>query len=762
MTYANKSILRGLFEGHGGIVGQRNMKTVHLCAASFMAMACAAAQTAPLPAATLVLPGLSESLPLLPAKAKAVPAPLDAPVVDGPPIDLTPADVADVEPVPAPPIPAQVTAPAPSKLASVAPSFPGIPAEGKIEVRIVGAAAPVLSAPLISTAAATAAPDLPSEVQTVPDVMISEVASLPAVEMTPVPMEVPAVIVGAPAPVLSAPQVAAAGPVVIPDVTQTPAVVLAAATPDVTLPIKTVATAAAAQAPKKPAKAAGDDRFSISGYLAKRRQQLVDDEPTADPSSVLESAWLGGPQPVEIQKLESLHDGDPVQGALALDFTVVGNTNPNNQVNSYFVDAPDTDGQVLRLRDVLIFTLKNNPDIGIARWQSEDARSAVRAARAPMLPQVDMTAASGVEGTYGEEFDSVIGLHRSEASLRVSQLLYDFGRTDQGLKRAKSLLQSQELLRRDVVEETVYAAISAYLDLLGTSQLLDNANQNVEAHDKIVSLVEKNFNGGNASEAELKRAQSRLDRARTAALDVDNRRERAVSTFRRVTGLEPSTLTEPTLDVSLAYELTQETLDIYVAENPVVQATMRDINSFDHQIIAAERANLPEISLQVASGLKDNVLGGEPWTADSRAMVAASWSVYDGGSSSARKRQLVARRRETEQRLIKVRNELKQDAYNIMSVLRTSQNKSDIFVEQVRDSERVMDLYTKQFQAGRRTLLELLDAQADLSSAREESIATRYENLAAAFAAMRFQNLLTYSLSDQMNLWSVLPDVKKP
>lgn len=471
-----------------------------------------------------------------------------------------------------------------------------------------------------------------------------------------------------------------------------------------------------------------------------------------DPGAVLSSPDPETHHLPVIRRSLSLTSGDEEQYRIALAPRRVGSTIKRQDINEYFVDPPETKGETLNLRDVIQYTLKNSPEIAIARFQADDAHHAIRSARAPLRPQVDLAGASGIEGVRFEGKPRVSLLQRSEASIRVSQTLLDFGRGQQAVKRAKSLYQSQLLRSDDVTDDVVFSAVTAYLNLLGAEQLVASSEKNVRAHERIAALVDKSYRAGNLSEAETKRAQTRLDRARTNAIDFENARERAMNEFRRATGLDPTSLVEPDLDTEAAYALTEATVDKFLQDNPALQAALRDINSLEHQIKGVSRTNLPEISMQVAGALKENVLGNETWTNDARAMVAATWTAYDGGAANARKRQLLARKREAEATLQKVRIELRQDARNIISVLTTSRDKRNIFEEQVESSERVVELYEKQFEAGRRSLLELLDAQADLASAREENIATKYENLAAAIGSLRVQNKLIPSLVEQLNL----------
>lgn len=484
-------------------------------------------------------------------------------------------------------------------------------------------------------------------------------------------------------------------------------------------------------------------------------RSVLDDDPRG---TAPENVYASFVDEASVRKQSKLTDGNEEQYDTALNRKEVKTTQPQVAATDLFFDPPDTDDETLTLRDVVIYTLKNNPDIGIARWQTEDSRFAVEGARAPFRPNVELLGRSGLESVYSESGVGTYNQNRREASIRLVQRLYDFGRSSQLLKRAKALNQSRELAYYDSVEDTVFRATSVYLDLLATSELLENAVQNVEEHVAIVNLVELSYKGGNTSEAELKRATTRLDRARTTAIDFENRLEQVIGDFRAITGLEPGKLVEPTVDISSAERLNRDTIDSIIASHFAVQSFVRDGNSLTHQIKAANRALLPEVNIELTGRYQDNVLGNTDYTTEGRALLSARWNLYDGGAARARTGQLRARKSENEQRIIKLRNELKQEARNIISVLRTTDDKKSIFDEQVESSTRVVDLYFKQFEAGRRTLLELLDAQADLAEAREESIANRFENLSASFASMRFQNTLTPTLADQLQF----PTVAEP
>lgn len=448
----------------------------------------------------------------------------------------------------------------------------------------------------------------------------------------------------------------------------------------------------------------------------------------------------------------NLHDGEKGQYAKALENDTQQPTIKNDDINRYLINPPDADGTAVHLRDVLIYTLLNNPTIAAAEWRTVDARFAKRVSQADLLPQMEVGGSTGAESTLLEGEPRVAILQRTEAYIRLRQRIFDFGRSRNNIRRAEALRQARELEHEDVVNEILYSAIIAYLGLLGAEELYQSGVLDMQAHEDIVALVQKNYDAGNFSEAELKRSQSRLDRSRTNLIEFENGRERAMGEFRKVTGLDPRKLLPPSLQLEEAYALSAANLDDYLQYNPAMQALLREIHALKHQALVAKGQNRPEVNFEVSSAYKQNVLGAETWAADSRAMLTASWGVYDGGAAKARRMQVLARENETRQLLLQLRNELRQDAYNIINVLQTSRNKRDILSEQVVASQRVVELYAKQFEAGRRSLLELLDAQADLAAANQDGIKVKYENISAAVASLRIQNKLIPFLKDEYGL----------
>ena len=115
---------------------------------------------------------------------------------------------------------------------------------------------------------------------------------------------------------------------------------------------------------------------------------------------------------------------------------------------------------------------------------------------------------------------SVIG--QSNASnnnhglFRVQQPLWAFGRIDGAIDLAgKQLISGQATLlltRRQLMED----AATAYVSVYGGRQRLRIAEQNVTEHEKLLALITRRMTGGIASEADTLMARSRLAQAQAS------------------------------------------------------------------------------------------------------------------------------------------------------------------------------------------------------------------------------------------------------
>ncbi len=392
----------------------------------------------------------------------------------------------------------------------------------------------------------------------------------------------------------------------------------------------------------------------------------------------------------------------------------------------------------MTLQQVALYALDNNPAINIARWQAKGAEANVDIANVKWRPKIEYSFSSGPEITYDSKTDSGETHLRREATITLSQLIFDFGKTNADVDWAKSQFNSAQKKLAHKVIATIYEVAEIYLMVLEQDLLIANARENEKAHKETYRLVKISEEGGNATQADVQKAYTRLEGARTQVIELISARQRTASEFRRIVGFNPGKLQIPKIDKNIDTNLSMAKIDLYMKNNYFIQSLNEDLVSLKHQQAALERGYLPQLTLEGAASAKENILAPNPMTADARIQFALRGALYDGGDKSAKLDLVKAKMGEKKARLRKAQLDLENEIAENIRILKTAKSKQASINKRIKASEEVVRLYREQFKAGSRTIFELLDAQQELFIARAEKISNQFDILRAQYGAQKF------------------------
>ncbi len=406
--------------------------------------------------------------------------------------------------------------------------------------------------------------------------------------------------------------------------------------------------------------------------------------------------------------------------------------------------------ETMTLSQVAAQTVAYNPAIGIIRAQAASAKAGVETAYVAYAPRLDFNATMGQERTYNFESEILTDQTRSEASLRASQLLFDFGKTDADINWANSVHQATIWRQRAQTEKILLEMVQAYLKVLELSLQINNSVVNERAHEEMHRIIKLNADAGNATEADVQRIVIGLEGARTQTINLRSERQNSASNFKRLTGLEPTVLQTPGAINPVATRLNSLDIEGYAAKNPKMLAFEWDIVSLEAQQLSLERDLLPEVTLNASAKIQQNVAGENPLATDGRVMVSITGQLYDGGDHDAKNNLILARIDEVKYRYRQALDQLEQDIEDSIRIMRTAAEKRSSIAERINAAEQVVILYQQQFEAGTRTIFELLDAQKELFAAKGEQITSEFKVLNATYSAANLNgNLIEIVLGPQ-------------
>jgi len=380
------------------------------------------------------------------------------------------------------------------------------------------------------------------------------------------------------------------------------------------------------------------------------------------------------------------------------------------------------------LQEVVVDNINQNPEVQQALQSYAAVMQEIRQAKAGYYPTLDATLGYGYEWTEKGNQDDV-ELNRREARLNLNQMIFDGFATSSEVKRQQARAASRASNYKDTAQRYVLASSRAYLEVQRREQLLQLARESLYNHVTLYDQIRRRSESGMGTLASLQQAEGRLALSEVNMLAAENNLRDAQASYRRVVG-QPVPDTLEAFDSSIL--VLPETLDAAIekglANQPVASLAQADVEATLAQRDAAKSRMYPRLDFEVERRWDENIDGVEGDDEDLTAMLRLRYNLFNGGADKARIRQTEHQIGEAQaiqrdaQRQIRESVELSWNAYEIL------QRQQEYLEKHVRSSEDTRDSYKKQFDIGQRSLLDLLDTENEVFSAKNQLADARIDS----------------------------------
>ncbi len=385
-------------------------------------------------------------------------------------------------------------------------------------------------------------------------------------------------------------------------------------------------------------------------------------------------------------------------------------------------DAPKTP-EFTTLKSVAQSAILNSPEV-VSKWHNYKAASEeVGVAFGSMLPRVDATVGAGKESLEQPPLNQSNDYNRNGYVLSLSQMIFDgFAARNEvrRLDKAK-LVRYYELL--DASENVALEASRAYLDVLRYRLLNNLAEDNYVQHKTTYEQLMRRTQSGVGRRVDLEQAGSRLALAElNLTTETANLHDVTARYLRLVNSQPPNIAVPPNLMGEKYPDSQAEAIGILLKKNPALLAAIENIEAAQYDIDVRRAAYLPRLDFRARTDNTTNYQGVTGDRINNVAEFVVSWNLFNGGSDLAREKQFMERKNISLDMREKACRDTRQTlaiAYNDVSRLRQQVG----FVKsQVSQLEKTRDAYRDQYDVGQRTLLDLLDTENELLSARRAAV----------------------------------------
>jgi outer membrane protein, adhesin transport system len=419
---------------------------------------------------------------------------------------------------------------------------------------------------------------------------------------------------------------------------------------------------------------------------------------------------------------------------------------PSAEMTNPVVEAPAPAPAVVPAAPVLALgtmsdaaqkAISNNPEVTARLNALRAAANEVGVANGGFLPQVNLSGdiGKGTDTVRGRETGERQSSSRQGLRLGVNQLLWDGLATKREVERLGHARLTRYFEFVNTTEETALEASRAHIDVMRFRKLVELAEDNYVQHkyafDQLSSKVKAGVGRGVDSEqanARLALADSNLTTEVANLHDVSAR-------FMRVVGEAPSAQLTPAIN-TLDKGVKAANIDAVaqaLTRNASISAAIENLRSVEQDAKQRDSAFQPTVEARASTAMGRNLDGVDNQRRDTLGQVVLNWNLYNGGSDQARVRQyadLVNQAADLRDKTCRDVRQTTAIAHNDIQKLKdqlSALERNTLAIEKARDA------YRQQFEIGQRSLLDLLNAENELYTAKR------------AYANAEFDLMLAYA-----------------
>jgi adhesin transport system outer membrane protein len=405
------------------------------------------------------------------------------------------------------------------------------------------------------------------------------------------------------------------------------------------------------------------------------------------------------------------------------------------------------------LREAVQSALATNPEIRQAVSNRAATEEELEQGKGLYYPRISVEGSAGVRELRNPTRRR-IGIADNtlwpiEGDLIADQLIYDSGGREAEIRRQAA--RSDAAAAR-VEERSEYVALNVsrtYIDYLLQQRLVAIAQDNVTFHERLAADLREGVAKGSISIADQQQAEERLQAARAKVTQAREDLDTAAITFRTLTGIPIDTVSMPP-DLSQCMPASLEEAEAAARnQNPRVREAIADLATAREEVRAAQAEMGPKFSLEGRARAGHDIDGFEGRTTDLQALGVLRWTLYNGGTKEANVREQQQRANEVHGRLFERTRAAEEDVRTAWSRLQNQTALASELETQGRISDDLLLSYREQFNIGRRSLLDVLDAQNSRYNVQQQAETARLAKLYAQYRVLAAENRLIECLGVQ-------------
>lgn len=370
------------------------------------------------------------------------------------------------------------------------------------------------------------------------------------------------------------------------------------------------------------------------------------------------------------------------------------------------------------LKTILQQNLTSAPEVKEALANVEAAQNRTEQSKSQHYPVIDLTASKTLSQhhRYAEDY----GTRRIVPGARAEINIFAFGAIEKDIERSRKEEQYYQHTYDATREELAYTIGQLYLTALNMKEAIAVMEKSLSRHQRIMGDLSVVADNDEGRESEVVQAETRMLMVQQEINTYQQKLAATLNTLSKYTKKKVTVndLSNPFHQLTADQLFHRYTL-VKKEQNPLYRATAAELDAKNLSVEAEERKRLPRINLVGTATRDDRQLG-----------VEVAWNVFNRTTSYSI-REKASQIAASQERMLRTSRDIEEGSNLAKINIKESGHQLKTLKKQINASEKVVDYYRLQFDVARRTLLDVLNAEKELSTV-ELAYATTQHNLRLA------------------------------
>lgn len=396
------------------------------------------------------------------------------------------------------------------------------------------------------------------------------------------------------------------------------------------------------------------------------------------------------------------------------------------------------------LTSALASAYTNNPAITSALLSVKSSAETIAMQKAGKLPTIGFSASATDNFTIGAPGGDNNSLGVT-GGFSYSQTLFDNFRTDANIEQARALSELAVYAMQNQEQNVLLAVVEAYMNVVRDTQLVQLRADNVTFLQAQVKSAQDRLDIGEGTKLDVSQAQTRLAIGVASYKSAIASLQTSQASYERWVGHKPKNLTQDYRFGTMLPRSIEDALALSEA-HPAILSAKASIRAAQSASDAARAGFGPTFNL-IGNLCTFGCFNGDLSTPGFAGSVKLSLSIpiYAGGQIGASVRKANLEQIKSEVDAMATRDQVKEAVVSAWSTLQNATAQIESAQQTLESASLVLDATIQSRDVGQSTTLDVLDAQATVTSAREALVQASTGRVIASFALVAATGQLSAS-----------------